>query len=561
MGNVPSVTTDGNAHVGEDDEGRDRALSFNWRAARLDWLKALGLPSAGSKKREQARSSILLEAVLAEAAGQPAVSYSRRKAFYAGLDRYYGTAFTYNTVVPTVDALARMGLLSTWIAPNKGPCGTQSTFSATPLLLEAVPGDLVANAEHAVRELVRLRDAEKRLVPYRNTERTDRTRRILAEQNEAIGGVRLDLDHPDARTVNGVVWVGDVALYPRMTTLYRVFNGDWNHGGRSYGGWWQQAPKALREHLLMDGGAVVEEDHKMLHPRLLYMLAGRTLEGDAYTLPGWDRKLCKIAFNVLLNASTYQAAVGAIANKIDAPDAQAQARRLVADMKVRHAAVADFFHSGIGARLQNVDADMAEAVAVRLLKKGIVALPIHDSFIVQERHREDLLEAMDASFARVRPFGTFSKSVQGVRPKQFHIREGMGAAPLAPAPMPASPAPFPASPPLRVPSFTPAPRRPTWRFPSAALPQGDLFGLHLVAVPRPDPTELQAWEGGIMPASIRAAARFHLRASGMRHDDLAARVGLSRPQLTNVLHGRFGTCPTVAAALKAFVLEATEQAA
>lgn len=103
--------------------------------------------------------------------------------------------------------------------------------------------------------------------------------------------------------------------------------------------------------------------------------------------------------------------------------------------------------------------------------------------------------------------------------------------------------------------------RHSWRAPSTAFPQGDLFGLHLVTIPRPDPSELQAWEGGIMPVSVRASARFHLRASGMRHDDLAARVGLSRPQLTNVLHGRFGTCPTVAAALKAFVLEATEQAA
>jgi hypothetical protein len=45
---------------------------------------------------------------------------------------------------------------------------------------------------------------------------------------------------------------------------------------------------------------------------------------------------------------------------------------------------------------------MAEYVLKRLLKRGIVALPGHDSFVVQERHTDELKEAMNASFSLVR---------------------------------------------------------------------------------------------------------------------------------------------------------------
>jgi len=54
----------------------------------------------------------------------------------------------------------------------------------------------------------------------------------------------------------------------------------------------------------------------------------------------------------------------------------------------------------------------------------------------------------------------------------------------------------------------------------------------------------------------RAALRHELRARDLTQKRLARQVGLSRPQLTNLLRGRFGTSPEAAARLKAFLLEA-----
>src|SRR5690606_30543983 len=135
------------------------------------------------------------------------------------------------------------------------------------------------------------------------------------------------------------------------------------------------------------------------HPRLLYAMAGHRLDGDAYTLDGWDRKLCKRAFNIVVNAETYHAAKGALVPYVDGDDRQAAA--LIREMKRRHAPVARHFHSGIGIRLQYLDSEMAKAILTELtVKKGIAVLPIHDGFVVREEDRQDLLAAMDEAFSR-----------------------------------------------------------------------------------------------------------------------------------------------------------------
>jgi hypothetical protein len=166
-----------------------------------------------------------------------------------------------------------------------------------------------------------------------------------------------------------------------------------------YGGWWQQVPSDDRQHFTIDGGRTCEEDYQQLHPRLLYAMAGRSLDGDAYTLDGWDRKLCKRAFNIVVNAKSYRAARGALLPYVD--DDERQAAALIREMKRRHAPVASHFHSGIGIRLQYLDSEMAKSVLTELtVKKDIAVLPIHDGFVVREEDRQDLLEAMERAFSR-----------------------------------------------------------------------------------------------------------------------------------------------------------------
>ena len=64
-----------------------------------------------------------------------------------------------------------------------------------------------------------------------------------------------------------------------------------------------------------------------------------------------------------------------------------------------------------------------------------------------------------------------------------------------------------------------------------------------------DPVAAFALRGGVIPLALRPAARRLQRESGWRQDELARRIGISRPQLANGLQGRFGLSPEPARAL------------
>jgi hypothetical protein len=376
---------------------RDKALTFHWQAP-AGLLEALGMHRGLNLRRAQAQASILAEAVLAHAWGRPAVSYSRRREFYAHASRYHGTAFTFDMVVPAVDFLAQSGLIENQIAPGRGPSGRQSTFSATDALLAGVPDDFASQVRHTVPELVWLRDAQGRPAPYRDTTATCRMRRMLIAANDAIHSCRIGLGDCHFGQGGAAVKFGDIVIIPGNRALHRVFNVDFTHGGRLYGAFWQQLPKALRARLRIDGDPVVEHDFAQMHPRMLYGMVGKVLEGDAYALLGWDRPVCKKAFNILLNAPDQMSAQGALARELGAPDAMARAKQLILEMKLKHSPVARYFHSGVGLRLQCRDAQIAEAIISAMLKYGVVTLPVHDSFIVRERYADQLEQVMDDTF-------------------------------------------------------------------------------------------------------------------------------------------------------------------
>jgi hypothetical protein len=75
-----------------------------------------------------------------------------------------------------------------------------------------------------------------------------------------------------------------------------------------------------------------------------------------------------------------------------------------------------------------------------------------------------------------------------------------------------------------------------------------------------DETELDGWQQGVAPSTIGRVLLRELRDRELRQRELAEAVALSRPQLTNVLRGRFGTAAATVGALKR-VLSAWELAA
>ncbi|AVT81422.1 hypothetical protein [Rhodopseudomonas palustris] len=378
---------------------RDRPLGFQW-SADYDLLSSLiFMPPCASKKMERVMASIVMDVILAGPFQR--TSYSRSHDFYVVPARYRATDYGYDTVVGAIDRLVTAGLL---IEHDKAPSsavatGWQSSFIGSPELYNLDWTRLKANRRRG--ETIKMKDKNGKLVDYAETSRTQADRSVTEAINARIRAARIELKAPTIVEQNEFVIRfsvdeehGEHAVYPKMIELYRVYNGKWNRGGRYYGGWWQSVRSKDRQFFEIDGEGVVEEDFRMLHPRLLYALAGEFLaeDDDAYTIDAWDRKTCKRAFNVLLNAAKFGEAKGAIAAHTGD---ESSALRLIEAIKCKHHRVRKYFHTAIGIRLQNIDSEIAKCVLKEMtLLRGITVLPVHDSFIVPASHGATLREVM-----------------------------------------------------------------------------------------------------------------------------------------------------------------------
>ena len=504
---------------------RDKSLSFHWRAVDETWIDNLNLPTARSRKHELARSAIIVDAALSGIAEPDRwISYSRRHDWWNQGKRYRGSAFTYATVPPAVDELDRLGLVENQVAPP-GSRGCQSRLRATPELIEAARPALVLPIMEAPTviydpfESIRLKNADGNLIDYGDTRRSETMRREMREINEALRATNVDLPAEHASREGPILRIGDQTLNQAVDVMHRVFSrGSFARHGRLYGPWWQGVPKILRPHLTINGETTVEGDYGNQHLRMLYAQEGVTLgNGDLYLVEDWPRDLVKRAVMALINAKGEAEAVRVICDHSDGsialigPGAHARARKLIEDIKRRHAPVAHRFHQDQGIRLMCLDSELVVSVLKAMRRQGVTVLPIHDSFISDDRYIGHLQDEMEAAWhhqiGQENP--VISMSCAENVP---HIPPGL----------------------------------------VVVLPVGrtpDLFG------GRPVPVSLGTWVGGSAPLEVRRFLRDELRDRQVRGADLARKLRISRSQLVNVLRGRFGTTPRVAEALKSWALE------
>jgi hypothetical protein len=296
-------------------EGRDKPLSFHWKVRYADLRKGLPmLPAVASERMERVLASIIADAMLVAAAAPSReecqrISYSRGKAFYTCSKRYFGTDYSYAFVTRAVDMLVALGVLGDHFKAKGGSFGKPKPGDPLRRQSSFLPGDCLFDIElpEIVRrrsEAVRMKDADKNLIDYRETERVHRERAFLDEVNQIIAAAEIQLDAPGAMKDGNLVRFparqdkrSGYAVNTAMVSLYRVFNGGWSLGGRYYGGWWQSVSKEDRKAFRINGAKVIEEDFSQIHPRLLYALAGEELGArDAYTIPGYEQHrdgLCK----------------------------------------------------------------------------------------------------------------------------------------------------------------------------------------------------------------------------------------------------------------------------
>lgn len=329
--------------------------------------------------------------------------YSRDANHYVGLTRYAPAHHRRRTVIAAVEALEAAGLIEHEPTAPSPFARLRSRLRATPALEAAIAELDVRAVVRDIREPVILRDADRRLVPYIDTAETRRIRKDVKRHNTFLRRFAITVAHPEAHVDNhGLIVIGEQRIDPTRTAAYRVFNGDFNLGGRWYGGFWQQLPARVRSGLLVNGEPTVELDFRACHLRLLAAMANIDLpDGDPYTVPGFVRRDVKLAFNVMVNAASRQSAHGALTGEFLAEHgttAADHARAVMTAVEAHFPALAPYWSTGVGLRLQNLDADICARVQRKLRQRGIPCLSVHDSFVAPASEGLALQVVMDEAF-------------------------------------------------------------------------------------------------------------------------------------------------------------------
>jgi hypothetical protein len=161
--------------------------------------------------------------------------------------------------------------------------------------------------------------------------------------------------------------------------------------------------------MLIDGENIAEIDYSGYHLRMLYHKSKVDFKGDVYQpkrlLPELykkkysdesreaGRKYIKKLTNIILNAETYPQAVKAgqkelfdnkIFRHVISDICQTSPKELINQIKKTHKPVAEYFHTGIGLKLQRTDLDLMLKILFKFNKLGKPALSLHDAILCKK---------------------------------------------------------------------------------------------------------------------------------------------------------------------------------
>ncbi|MCY7362581.1 MAG: hypothetical protein LH629_11035, partial [Ignavibacteria bacterium] len=203
---------------------------------------------------------------------------------------------------------------------------------------------------------------------------------------------------------------GEILL--RNPYIYRVFNNNFLYGGRYYNGIESNMPKTLRSKLKINNNETIELDYSCLHIQMLYNLEGLQLKQNAYDqLAGDDnilRAIYKLIGLVSINANNIKSALNGIRNEIREIDYY----KILPDLSDKslmpmyqrwideHKPISKYFNSDIGIKLQYYDSVIAAGIIKYFTEKSISVLVIHDSFVIEKKYKDELLDIMNSEYKK-----------------------------------------------------------------------------------------------------------------------------------------------------------------
>ena len=353
------------------------------------------------------------------------LSIPRSNSAYSKIDITKITTHTHSAIKSVLEALVSLGWVKEDIGGIRKGKKVISTYKPAGALLERFQsiGIIWQTSKVNSKDPIVLRtkiDDERTDLPVPDTREVRVMRSNLKKLNKFIGEQAICLHMTNEHLIEiademcSDDYQTDVSEEKKRrifnfshTRLRRIFSrGQMNKGGRFYDGWWENLPSKYRGYITINGEPTIEVDYSELHPRMMYLDNGLPIpDGDMYDIgltyandeeKDKKRSIIKICLNALLNDES---------GRYQLEDKQREILGIsTKDLKKRlfkkHPIMKSFLKKGIGMTYQFRDSQIAEKVMLRLMDKGIICLPVHDSFICSyiKDKAEELINEMKAVY-------------------------------------------------------------------------------------------------------------------------------------------------------------------
>jgi hypothetical protein len=402
----------------------DHLLNESWqiiKTKRIEQATREGKPTKALRRRKEQR--LALERIVAalylsfDTDQTRYLRYSRDNNFY--YTRYSVPKLGLSHITDIVDALSDLSYVEIKAGFSYPPHSASPIIRAEDQLIDLIDKFSVTTnmfVESTAQEVIVLKQAKvkanERLnvigqraspINYDNSDTVTNMRELLQLQNEFIQKHQVNL-----RITNTLFkkLETDVKRKPNLSALIlkRIFNNDsFEQGGRFYGGWWQSLPKEYRGFITINGKPTIELDYKGMHMKIMYAAEGiQNSEDETYIYGELDRDDVKKAILTAINSSSINEAAASINKRIWPSITRAEVKAILDSFVAKHSQIECWFYSGRGIHLQYIDSQIAEMVMREMrVKHECLALPIHDSFIVDAEMESILKTEMDIAAKKI----------------------------------------------------------------------------------------------------------------------------------------------------------------
>lgn len=347
------------------------------------------------------------------------IYYSRDNNFYKNITRYNSLSITVRKTTKIMDLLFENGFVSTRPSRFISYAKEQSIRSGvkpTHKFLELVENYLIKreHIEYTDSDVIILKNSKKELTDYKDNDFTNKIRKDCINYNNILDKTKITL--ANNKVVNDFLRTNIVNYNNK--NYYRVFNEDFNNGGRFYGPWWlHQIPSVLRKHILINGKKTIEHDYSSLIIHQIYSEVGlnyfeeNTYSNDPYSLNGVsvsERKINKTTIQIALNCKNFNELNNALlyefkkGNLKGRKPSKKEIEKRLNIFKEMNPKISDYIYSKCALRFQCKDSEIARYIIKKCNSLLIPVLSIHDSFIVEETNGNFIIDTMISAIKNAR---------------------------------------------------------------------------------------------------------------------------------------------------------------